>query len=60
MKFNFSYGITLTCGQYEPALKWCRQEFRQKAKARKFDLQHVSHVCGSLCSFFNQGDTHEV
>jgi len=21
MKFNFSFGITLTCGQYEPALK---------------------------------------
>ncbi len=22
MKFNFSSGITLTCGQYEPALKF--------------------------------------
>ncbi|MDO8464760.1 MAG: hypothetical protein Q7S46_05840 [Gallionella sp.] len=21
MKFRFSFGITLTCGQYEPALK---------------------------------------
>ncbi len=35
MKFNFSYCITLTYGQYEPALKRFKQAFCRKAKARK-------------------------
>jgi hypothetical protein len=38
MKFNFSYGITLTYGQYEPALNRFKQAFCQKAKARKLNF----------------------
>jgi|GEM_PF-3411037 len=38
MKFNFSYGITLTYGQYEPALNRFKQAFCPKAKARKLNF----------------------
>ncbi len=40
MKFNFSYGITLSFGQYEPALKFSRRS--------------TLHVCQDLSSAFNQ------